>query len=106
MAEDFAVVLVTSPTHERSLFIASALVAEKVAACVNILPGVTSVYRWEGEIHKDEEEILVIKTRRDNLPALESRVKEMHPFDVPEIVALPIQGGSAPYLQWLADSTA
>jgi periplasmic divalent cation tolerance protein len=103
---EFVVVFVTSPGRDVSSAIASALVEERIAACVNVVPGLLSVYRWEGKVQQDPEELLVIKTRRDRLGRLEERVKDLHPYDVPEVVALPILGGSRDYLAWLADSTA
>ena len=76
---------------------------ERLAACVNLLPGVRSIYRWEGEVQDDGEVLLIVKTREDALPALTARVVALHPYDVPEVIALPVAGGSDAYLAWLRD---
>jgi len=98
------VVYVTAPPKEAE-GLASALVEERLAACVNILPSVRSVYTWEGETCVDEEALLVIKSRAAQLDALRERVVALHPYDVPEVIALPIAGGHPPYLDWIAEST-
>ncbi|MBI5365808.1 MAG: divalent-cation tolerance protein CutA [Planctomycetes bacterium] len=98
------VVLVTAGGIDAARVIARALVEERLAACVNILPGVTSIYRWEGKIAEDEEVLLLIKTTADRLDALAARVVDLHTYQVPEIVALPVAGGLAPYLGWLAEA--
>ncbi len=85
--------------------IARHLVEHRLAACVNILPGVRSVYRWQGELCEDEETTLLIKTRQERLEALQEALVEIHPYDVPEIIALPIKEGHAPYLQWVIEQT-
>jgi periplasmic divalent cation tolerance protein len=95
------VVLITAGSQEEAERIAQALVAEMLAACVNVVPGVTSIYRWEGEVQRDQEWLLVAKSRRDVLDRLVERVQEIHSYDVPEIIALPLAGGSEPYLRWL-----
>lgn len=99
------VVLCTVPDEDSARRIAQALVAEGLAACVNVLPRLTSVYRWEGEVTSGEELLLIIKTREERYAALEARVKELHPYTVPEVIALPIQHGSKDYLDWLIQST-
>ncbi|MGC3997381.1 MAG: divalent-cation tolerance protein CutA [Anaeromyxobacter sp.] len=96
------VVLVTAPDRERALGLARALVEERLAACGNVLPGLTSVYRWEGRVQEDAEALLLLKTTLARLPALEERVRALHPYQVPEVLALPVAGGSAAYLAWLA----
>lgn len=103
---EFRVLFVTTPTKEVSMKIASALVEEKLAACVNILPDATSVYVWEGKVETDEEQLLVIKTTQAKYAALEARVKALHPYDVPEIIALPIEAGLPEYLSWLKEETS
>jgi periplasmic divalent cation tolerance protein len=100
------VVLVTCPSQDIGQKIGQVLVEERLAACVNVVPGLTSIYRWEGKIARDAETLLVIKTRRTRLRALTARIQALHPYSVPEIVALPIVGGSGPYLAWLADASA
>jgi len=82
--------------------IAETVVGERLAACVNIVPGLTSIYRWEGQIQRDAELLLLIKTRQEVYPLLEARIRELHPYQIPEIIALPIQIGSAAYLDWIA----
>jgi periplasmic divalent cation tolerance protein len=99
------VVLVTCPSRKVGEKIAHALVEERLAACVNVIPGLTSIYRWEGKICRDAEVLLLIKTRQVRLPALTRRVRAYHPYSVPEIIALPLAGGSATYLAWVRDST-
>lgn len=82
------------------------LVEERLAACVNRLPGVLSTYRWQGEIHDDSEVLLVIKTTRERFDVLRDRLVELHPYKVPELVALEIAEGMPAYLDWLARETA
>ncbi len=103
---DALVVLVTTPTPERAAEIARAVVEERLAACGNVLAGVRSVYRWEGKVQEDEEALLVLKTTRDRFEALRARVLALHPYQVPEVIALPVEAGSAPYLAWIAAETA
>jgi periplasmic divalent cation tolerance protein len=86
--------------------IARALVAERVAACVNVVPGLVSVYRWKGNVERDDEHLLVIKTRADRFEALRQTVLSLHPYELPELVALPIAAGHAPYLAWLDENAA
>lgn len=97
------VVLMTAGSREEAGRIARALVAEMLAACVNIVPGVTSIYQWEGEIQQDQEWLLVAKSRRDVLNQLVRRVQALHSYDLPEIIALPLVGGSEAYLRWLGE---
>ena len=100
------VVLVTCPNRRVGETIGRTVVHERLAACVNVIPGLASIYRWEGKICKDTEALLVIKTRRTRLPALIRRVEGLHPSSVTEIIALPLVGGSAPYLTWVRESTS
>ncbi len=102
---DSLVVLVTVPTPERATEIARALVGERLAACGNVVPGVRSVYRWEGKVQEDDEVLLVLKTTRARFEALRDRVLALHPYDVPEVIALPVEAGSAAYLAWIAAET-
>ncbi|XP_010540442.1 PREDICTED: protein CutA, chloroplastic [Tarenaya hassleriana] len=99
------VVYVTVPNREAGKKLANSIVQEKLAACVNIVPGIESVYQWEGKIQSDAEELLIIKTRQSLLDALTDHVKANHEYDVPEVIALPITGGSPQYLEWLKNST-
>jgi periplasmic divalent cation tolerance protein len=80
------------------------LVEEGLAACVNVLPPMESVYRWQGSVHQDAERQLVIKTRGERLDALHARLKTLHPYDVPEFLVLPVSAGSPSYLEWVKAS--
>jgi len=95
------VVLVTAPAGEAD-GLGRALVAERLAACVNVVPGVRSIYRWQGEVKIDDEALLVIKTTEARLAGLTERVKALHSYELPEVLALPAVGGSEAYLGWLA----
>jgi periplasmic divalent cation tolerance protein len=106
MARDFRIVFVMAANEDESGRIAHALVEERLAACVNIVCPVRSIYRWRGAIEDASEYMLVIKTRVRNFSKLERRVRELHSYEVPEIVAIPLAAGSKPYLAWLAESTA
>lgn len=99
------VVLVTTPTAEQAAELARTLVDERLAACGNVLPGVRSIYRWEGAVHDDAEALLVLKTTRGRFEALRDRVLALHPYQVPEVLALPVEAGSAAYLAWIGDET-
>lgn len=96
------VVLVTASSSEEAARLARALVDEKLAACVNIVPGLRSIYRWQGQLEDTEEVLLIVKTGRHVLSALTERVRALHSYTVPEVIALPIVGGAASYLEWLA----
>jgi periplasmic divalent cation tolerance protein len=96
------VVLCTCPDEPVALDIARVLVAEGLAACVNRLSPVTSVYRWQGRICEESEQLLIIKTIPARYEALEMRLKTLHPYETPEIIAIPVAAGSSPYLAWLA----
>lgn len=97
------VVLTTCGDRDTAQRIASSLVEEGLAACVNILPGVWSVYMWEGKATQDEELLLLAKTDASRYQALERRVLELHPYELPEIIALPVAGGLESYLKWVVD---
>jgi len=102
---DKFVVLVTCPTAAEAKRIARAVVNTRLAACVNILPGtVQSIYRWEGKVESARERLLLIKTSRKRLAKLQSAVKRLHSYDVPEFIAIPIAAGSAAYLNWIEES--
>ena len=98
------VVLCTAASVADAERIARAVVEERLAACVNPVPGVTSLYRWEGKIERSEEVLLVIKTRADLLDRLRGAIVAVHPYDVPEVVALPVTAGHPPYLDWIRAS--
>ncbi|MDZ4341643.1 MAG: divalent-cation tolerance protein CutA [Candidatus Binatia bacterium] len=103
---EFIVVFVTAGSSAEGERVARALVEERLAACVNRIPAVQSVYRWEGKVEESTEELLVIKTRADRFAALEKRVSELHSYSVPEVIALPIVSGSEAYLKWLGEQVA
>eukprot|EP00183_Erythrolobus_madagascarensis_P000070 CAMPEP_0185847604 /NCGR_PEP_ID=MMETSP1354-20130828/2822_1 /TAXON_ID=708628 /ORGANISM="Erythrolobus madagascarensis, Strain CCMP3276" /LENGTH=112 /DNA_ID=CAMNT_0028547923 /DNA_START=59 /DNA_END=397 /DNA_ORIENTATION=+ len=105
-ADEFCVVFVTVPDEKVASSLSSALVEGRLAACVNSIPGVQSTYLWEGKVQTDTEHLLMIKTRRALFNDLETKVKSLHPYDLPEIIAVPLQHGLAPYLEWIASSTS
>ncbi len=102
---DALVVLVTTPSPERAAEIARALVEERLAACGNVVPGLRSIYRWEGKVQDDAEALLVLKTTRARFEALRDRVLALHPYQVPEVIALPVEAGSVRYLAWIQAET-
>lgn len=102
--KECVVVLVTAPDAEVAARLARTLVEEKLAACGNVVPGLRSLYRWKGAIEDASEVLLVLKTARDRLRDLSDRVRALHPYEVPEVVALPIVGGNEEYLDWIIQS--
>ena len=100
------VVLCTVGKPEDADWIAREVVERRLAACVNVLPGVTSTYRWRGEIEKNEEILLVIKTQSERFEALKEAIVSMHSSEVPEVIALAIEAGHSPYLEWIDESVA
>src|SRR5574341_1216098 len=100
---EFIVVFVTVGSSAEGERLACALVEERLAACVNRIAAVQSVYRWQGKVEQSAEELLVIKTRADLFAALEKKVRELHSYAVPEVIALPIMKGSESYLRWLGE---
>jgi periplasmic divalent cation tolerance protein len=102
---DEIIVLITAARQEEAVEIGRALVDERLAACVNIVPEVRSLFTWEGKTQDERELLLIVKSRLPLLELLIARVKSLHSYTVPEIIALPIIGGSADYLNWLRDAT-
>jgi periplasmic divalent cation tolerance protein len=102
---DIAVVLTTFPADRDPAPLAKTLVEERLAACVNILPPMTSIYRWEGAVEQADERQLLVKTSTARLEALQQRIAELHPYDVPELLVLPVIGASAAYAVWMREST-
>ncbi|HTA16550.1 MAG TPA: divalent-cation tolerance protein CutA [bacterium] len=100
----FCVVLITAPAGEKAAGLARLLVEQKLAACVNRVPGVESVYWWHGKIETAAEELLIAKTDKLKVKALVKAVKAAHPYETPEVVALRIKEGNRDYLRWIADS--
>jgi periplasmic divalent cation tolerance protein len=98
---DFIVVLVSVGSAEEGGRIAEALVREQLAACVNLVGPIRSIYTWKGEVQRDDERLLIIKTRAALFDDIERRVRALHSYDTPEVIALPISAGSRPYLDWM-----
>jgi periplasmic divalent cation tolerance protein len=103
--EQIIVVMVTVGTESQGIQIARALVEEKLAACVNLVKGIRSLYMWEGRLNDEQETLLLIKTQGSIFPRLKDRVSQLHPYQVPEIIALPVIDGSPSYLKWVAQMT-
>ena len=97
---------VTAGSHEEATRLARTIVRERLAACANVLPRMHSVYWWEGEIGEADESVVLFKTRRDRFEALAQRVKELHSYDCPCVVALPVEGGLPDYLGWISAESA
>jgi periplasmic divalent cation tolerance protein len=104
--EQFRIVLTTASSRDEAKRIAKALVEERLAACVNLVGGVESIYRWQGAVEEAAEVLLLIKTNVEKLEALETAVRRLHSYDVPEFLIFEVNGGSAAYLKWLDDSLA
>lgn len=103
--EGVSVVLVSAPDGETAERLGEALVNEGLAACVSIVPGVTSIYRWEGEIHRDPESLLIMKLPTREFAATRTRIAELHPYDTPEILAFDVDRGAPEYLRWVLETT-
>ena len=97
----FVTIFMTAPDGAEAERMGRALVEERLAACANVVPGVVSVYRWEGRVQRDEEALVILKTTGEGVPALKARAVELHPYDVPEFLALPVVDGHQPYLDWV-----
>ncbi|MBB5036136.1 divalent-cation tolerance protein CutA [Prosthecobacter dejongeii] len=102
---DILLVLSTFPDAEKARQTGTLLVESQLAACVNLCPGVTSIYRWKGEIESSSEVLALFKTTRAQYPALELRLRELHPYEVPEILAIPAERAYEAYAQWVMDQT-
>lgn len=100
------VVLVSMPDADKACSLARDLVEKRLAACANVLEGVRSFYRWKGEICQDPEVLLLIKTRQESLESLVQRVRSVHPYELPEILALDVSGGLAEYMNWVREETS
>ena len=105
MNSDYVMVLTTLPSDADGAGFARALVEERLAACVNLLATMESVYRWEGRVEREVERQVVIKTSRERVVALWDRVRELNPYEVPECIVLPIVDGNEAYLRWVGDGT-
>jgi periplasmic divalent cation tolerance protein len=102
---DISIVTITVGTDEEALSIGRTLVEEKLAACVQIIPSIRSIYRWKGEICDEAEQLLIMKTRSCLVSALQTRIRQLHSYEVPEIVSFPIASGLPEYLSWVIDNT-
>ena len=100
------VVLVTASSDEEARRIGRALVDERLAACVNVIGPIASIFRWKDRVQEESEHLLVVKARRADVQRLAARVRALHSYEVPEVLALDVVGGAAPYLDWVRDSTA
>lgn len=103
--KDMIMVMSNTPNAAVAMDIAREIVGRQLAACVNILPGVHSIYRWQDAVEEAAEVTMLIKTRQACYEALQTAIVELHPYDVPEIIALPLTGGLPSYLSWMAEST-
>jgi len=103
-SEEYAVVLTTAGSREQASMLARALVLRRLAACVNIVGPVRSVYRWKGPIADDEEHLLIVKTRKDLAGEVAAAVRALHSYELPEVLVLPVLGGDPDYLAWLGGS--
>ena len=104
--DDVRIVLTTIGSDTDALPLARTLVDERLAACVNILPPMVSIYRWKGAVEEDREHQVVIKTTSDRIQALEMRLRQLHPYELPEFLVLDLAGGGAAYLNWVRESVA
>lgn len=105
MSDDVRLVYVTAPSQDEAVGLAEALVGERLAACANVLGPITSVYWWNGQLNHDAEVALILKTRAELVEALTERVRQLHSYDCPCVVALPISGGNPAFLSWIAAET-
>ena len=103
---DVVTVLVTASGRESALALARQLVEESLAACGNVIPNVTSVFRWDGKVKEEEEVLLILKTSAARSRALIARVAELHTYEVPEVLSLRVEDGFGPYLEWVAECTS
>ncbi len=103
---DAQLVLSMLPTADAAATMGRVLVEEKLAACVNIVPAVRSIYRWQDKLHDENEVLVMLKTRSEVVERLKARILELHPYAVPEVLALPVESGYSGYLEWLAQVVA
>ncbi|MGA2404031.1 MAG: divalent-cation tolerance protein CutA [Syntrophobacteraceae bacterium] len=102
---EISIVLVTAGSEEEASTIGRTLIEEHLAACANIVPRIRSIYRWKGQIYDEQEFLIIIKTRTSLFDALEKRVKELHSYEVPEIISFPVARGLPQYLEWVQEET-
>ena len=96
--------MTTFPDENQAKEVAKILVSNKLAACINILPKMTSIYQWQGKLEQGEEHLLLIKTEQHRVAELQSAIREAHPYELPEIISVPITSGLAPYLGWVTEN--
>jgi periplasmic divalent cation tolerance protein len=102
---DALLVLTTMPTSDAAAEIAKKLVGERLVACANILPALRSIYRWQAKVQDENEVLVLLKTRHQHFERLKARILELHPYDVPEVIAIPVEQGHQAYLDWIASET-
>ena len=102
--DTYIVVFCTTPSNEISIQIAEECIKKKIAACCNIVPGITSVYQWQGKVEKSDEELIILKSTEDNFDSIEKIINGIHPYEVPEIISVKINNGNEPYLNWINQS--
>jgi periplasmic divalent cation tolerance protein len=102
---DALLVFTTLPSADKAAELAKLVVEERLAACANLLPAIRSIYRWQGKLQDENEVLLLLKTRAEHLERLKLRILELHPYEVPEVLAVPVESGYQPYLEWLAGET-
>ena len=105
MPTPLLLILTTAPDQETARLLAKSLVEQRLAACVNILPQATSIYEWKGKVELSDESLLLIKSTRQNYPAVEEALRERHPYELPEIIAVPVEQGLQGYLDWVERCT-
>lgn len=104
-ATEFVMIYTTFATAGEAAELGRRLVGERLAACVNILPAMRSIYRWQEKVEEADEAVMVVKTTSDKAQAASARIEQLHPYETPAILVLPIVDGSAPYLDWIAEAT-
>jgi periplasmic divalent cation tolerance protein len=102
---DAMLVLTTLPSSDAAVELARTVVAERLAACANLIPAIRSIYRWKGKLQDENEVLVLLKTRQEHFERLKQRILELHPYEIPEVLALPIEQGYAAYLEWIAGET-
>ena len=105
MTTEYITVFITAPNEKEASSISQTIVGERLAACVNIIPSVRSIYRWQGRVEDEQEVLMIVKTKKSLFERLQQRVKELHSYEVPEIIGLPLAEGSKEYLDWLGQET-
>lgn len=105
-ADDFRVVFTTAGSQDQAVTIAQALVERRLAACVNVFSGMCSIYRWKGKLVEEDEKLLLIKTDQRRFPAVREAIRELHTYEVPEVLALPVLDGDRAYLDWIRECLA